>query len=103
MSPLDRGRGAGGCKKLAPQPPLLGPVELGGDRLQPRQVDRIASAALARQEQELFLEIRREVQQVQNLANACAGHMPQPGQLSEAGNLAFAEKHLEAQRADGTP
>jgi hypothetical protein len=52
-------RRASGGEKLAPEPPLLGPIELRGDRLQPRQVDGVASAAFARQEQEFFLEIGR--------------------------------------------
>ena len=34
---------AGDRAKLTPQPPLLGAVEVGGDRSQPRQMDRVAA------------------------------------------------------------
>ncbi len=65
-----------------PQAPLLAPVEGCGDRLQPGQVNRVAAVLGRRQEQDLLLDVRGQMEQVHDLGYPRPGHVAQLGQLA---------------------
>ncbi len=57
--------------------------------------DRVVSVGDRRQEQNCLLDIRRQIQQVHDLRQPGASHVPQPGQVRVVAHLAVADQFLE--------
>lgn len=64
-----------------PHLPLLLPVGRGGDRPEVQFPDRVASGFDRRQEENLLLNVGREVEQVHDLRHPGAGDVPEAGEL----------------------
>jgi hypothetical protein len=59
-------------------------------------MDRIAATYSGRKEQKSFLEIRSQEDQIENLADAGAGHMSELSQLGVVADLAGTYQLVEA-------
>ena len=79
-----------------PHPALLPPVEDCCQRLKLVQMDRITATRHARQEQDLLLDIGRQLPQVHDLRNPSAGDLPELGQGHVVTDRAGAEELLVA-------
>ena len=70
--------------ELRPQASLLPPVAHGCDGLEFAKDDRIAAALRPGQEEDGFLNVRRQMQEIHDLADTGLRHMAQAGQLRNA-------------------
>jgi hypothetical protein len=75
-----------------PECPLFFPVRDPRQRLEVPQVNRVAAVLGPRQEQERFLNIGGQQEQVQDLGHAGAGHVPEVGQGGIVGDHAASPK-----------
>ena len=66
--------------------------------MQLRQVERIPTVFRPGQEEEGLLQVRSEVEQVQNLADACPADMPQACQSSRIGHGPLAQQTVQFMR-----
>jgi hypothetical protein len=90
-------------REQAPPLALPGPVRLGRDRPQLPLRHRFPFSSHQRQEQDRLLNIRREVQQVDDLAHPGAGDLAEFGDVCEVGHLAAAHEVLEPDRQRHQP
>src|SRR6266851_9224071 len=90
--------GLGRSPQLAPAPALLIPIEYGGNRQEVAERQRLAAMRRPRQEQQLFLQIGRELQKAQDLADAGPADMAQPGHVGVAGDCAGPDQRFDVQR-----
>jgi hypothetical protein len=66
--------------QFPPQAALLVPVEHGGQRPRLPQMQRAATPLGAAEEQDLFLDVRRQLQEAHNLGDARPADVSEPGQ-----------------------
>ena len=83
-----------------PQPlaPLLFPVSHRRQRLELAQQNRVATAVNGRQEEQLLLDIRCEVDEVQDLTDSRSADLAQSSQFALTRKGAVAKQGIEVQR-----
>jgi len=69
-----------------PQLTLTLPIRFQGDRLKICQLDRIMSCKRPRQEKNVFLDVRGQVSQIHDLADAGLADLTQSGQRGQVRN-----------------
>ena len=84
--------------KGLPEAALATPIPLAAQGLHVRHMQRISALIEGRQEKELLLDVRSQMKQVENLADARATDMAKTGELGLIGNRSLAE---QATQADG--
>src|SRR5437588_11750805 len=94
--------GLGRAPQLAPAPALLIPIEHGGNRQDLAERYGLPAMRRPREEQQLFLQIRRELQKAQDLADAGPADMAQPGHVGVAGESAGPDQRFDVP-AQGHP
>src|SRR5690554_1116017 len=82
-------------QKLLPQPTLLAPVERGRDSSDVPFADGVAARQRSRQEQNRFLNVGGQQQQVHDLRHTGAADLAEPSQFRLVGNLAFVDQPVE--------
>lgn len=78
-----------------PHLPLLAPVKDSGNRSDVDFADGVATAFSARQEEDFFLDVRGEIEEVHDLSNAGAGDVAEAGDVGVVGYCAFSAKSVE--------
>src|SRR5262245_40490347 len=87
--------GVEACPQPPPQPPLRLPLQARGNGPDLPLLDRVTALHRRRQEQDVFLDVRREVEQGHDLRHSCPGHMPESGDVGVVLDVALLHQLFE--------
>jgi hypothetical protein len=86
-----------------PESALAAPIPGAAQGLQIRQVQAFSALAKQRQEEKLFLDVRSEMHQIENLADACPANLAQARQFRLMGNDSTMKQPFQAQGQSHEP